>query len=469
MPRLRLHHRIVIPFVLAAIVSTSAAALFALSVVSRTLEANTRTQVTDAARMMSHSDFSVNPAVLQSARQLTGSDVLTFTATGAVVASTLDRTRQAGLIAAIIHSDGAGAALASGGEPVLRTMTCDGPCVVAFRRLENRPDTVVALIADSSAETNTIRGINRAILLAAALSLLALGIASQIVARRFTAPIDSLVAFARDVASGVSRGRAPVPPGSDDEVSRLALAFNDMLDRLDQSQQALVRSEKLGLAGLLAARVAHDVRNPLSAIKMQTQLLKSKVAHSPSDVAMVNAVLHDIALVESVVQDLIEVARPGSLTLKPANVSHVVDDALRQMAAQFGHRGIRVDTRLGADLPEVQLDAGRFRRALLNVLVNAADAMPSGGTIDIATRLDAGGRAVEVEVCDDGVGIDPAIIDRVFDPFVSTKRDGVGLGLVNAKAVVESHGGHMSLRRRERRGTCVRIMIPITTSTTERH
>jgi signal transduction histidine kinase len=459
--RLRLHHRIVIPFVLVAVVATSAAALFALSVVSRTFEADSERQATAAAEMMSRSDFALNPSVVQSARQLTGSDVLTFTAGGAIVAGTLDRTRQANLIAAITHSDGVQAALGSSGESVVRRMTCDGPCVVAYRRLANRPDTVVAIIGDASAAAAAVRGITRTILLAAALSLVAMGLASQIVARRLTAPIDALVAFARDVVPGSSPKRAPVPPGSDDEVSRLARAFNDMLDRLDQAQQALVRSEKLGLAGLLAARVAHDVRNPLSAIKMQTQLLRAKVAHTPADVAMVDAVLHDIALVESVVRDLIELARPGDLTMAPADLNGVVDDALQQMAPQFGHRGIRVDTRLDGHLPDVALDAGRFRQALLNVLVNAADAMPTGGTITVVTRLDAEASTVELDVCDDGVGVNSAVLDRVFDPFVSTKRDGVGLGLVNAKAVVESHGGRITLEPREPRGTRVRITMPV--------
>ena len=97
---------------------------------------------------------------------------------------------------------------------------------------------------------------------------------------------------------------------------------------------------------------------------------------------------------------------------------------------------------------DVDLDVGRFRQALLNLLGNAADAMPTGGTLTVSRRTVGEDSSVVLDICDDGVGIDPSIRERLFDPFVSTKRDGVGLGLVNAKAVVESHGGTRRAHRR---------------------
>jgi signal transduction histidine kinase len=103
-----------------------------------------------------------------------------------------------------------------------------------------------------------------------------------------------------------------------------------------------------------------------------------------------------------------------------------------------------------------------FRQALLNVLVNASEALPHGGEISVETRRQAEG--IVIDLCDDGVGIDAAVIDRVFDPFVSTKREGVGLGLVNAKAVVEAHGGQIALTARQPKGTRAGIMLPIRSS-----
>ena len=102
-----------------------------------------------------------------------------------------------------------------------------------------------------------------------------------------------------------------------------------------------------------------------------------------------------------------------------------------------------------------------MKQALVNIINNAADAMPTGGTLSVTTRNSGGGSTLHMDICDDGTGVDPAIRDRVFDAFVSTKRDGVGLGLVNAKAVVDMHGGFIELAPREPKGTRVTITLPL--------
>jgi signal transduction histidine kinase len=280
---------------------------------------------------------------------------------------------------------------------------------------------------------------------------------SQAVVRRVTAPLDRLVRFVRELSPSDRKRRASV---GENEVGALARAFNDMLERLEQAQDALVQSEKLALAGLIAARVAHDIRNPLSSIKMQTQLLRARPDLDADAVASLGEVLHDIEQVESVIRNLLELARPGELRLDQTSVNTVVQDALRQLAPQFRHRKISVHEQLDTDLPQVRLDRGRFKQALLNVLVNASEAMPTGGEVSVSSRLSAPAEIV-VEICDDGMGVDQETLERVFDPFVSTKRDGVGLGLVNAKAVVEAHGGRIRLSPRSPKGTCASIWIPV--------
>jgi len=270
-----------------------------------------------------------------------------------------------------------------------------------------------------------------------------------------TAPLDRLVRFVR-TASPQSAARARV---GDDEIGALAEAFNTMLDRLDESRAALVRSEKLGLAGLFAARVAHDIRNPLSSIKMQTQLQRSKVVAGTEDHEVLGAVLHDVAQVESVVRDLMDLANPGALALRPGDLNAALRDALEQLSAQLAYRKIRVEQSLASRLPPVAIDAQRLRQALVNVIVNGSEAMHTGGELRVSTGAE--GSTVWARICDDGVGIDPALIERVFDPFVSTKPEGVGLGLVNVKSVVEGHGGGIRLEPRQPRGTCAYIWLPV--------
>ncbi len=458
---LRLQHRIVIPFAVVALAATLAVSIVALTVVSRTLESRTINQIQNTAAVISQSEFALNATILRSVHQLTGADVITFTTQGAVLATTLDEPTQHALIRAVADGAVPGAPAEAPGHVVVRRTQCAAPCFVAYARMAARPDAIVAVIAQSSELAAATQALTRTILIAAILSVLLMILVSQVVARRVTAPLNALVAFTRNVSPDGSSARADV--GSD-EVGRLAAAFNDMLDRLDRSRDALVRSEKLALAGLMAARVAHDVRNPLSSMKIQAQLLGSCLGDQVQSRKLLDAVLRDIQQLESVVRDLIELARPGELHRQPTDVDAVVADVLQQLAAQLAYRKITVDAALPAGLPPVDLDERRFRQALLNLMGNAADAMPTGGTLTVNAQLADRGSSVILDICDDGVGIDPAIRDRLFDPFVSTKRDGVGLGLVNAKAVVDSHGGTLELAPRSPKGTRARIVLPVSTA-----
>ncbi len=453
MTGLRLHHRIVIPFILIALATTAAAAWVALATSADALRVRVQAQLMSAASVAARPDFALNPAIVQSMRQVLGADIVATGPGGEILASSLPESR-APLAAAVARA--VAATPISIRDPIVVDVECGAPCLVVYKAFDDRPEAGVALIADTSELVSTTRSVARTILVAAAVSIFVMVLVSQAVVRRVTLPLDRLVRFTREVQPETSQARAPV---GEDEIGALAEAFNGMLDRLSRSQAALVRSEKLGLAGLFAARVAHDIRNPMSAIKMQTQLVKARHRGDADTTATLDAVLSDINQVESVIKDLLEVARPGELIRVEAHVNTVVQDALQQLAAQFTHRRIVVATTLASDLPALRLDTSRMKQALLNVLVNASEALPTGGQIAVSTgRTPPGG--IAIGICDDGVGVEAAVLDRVFDPFVSTKPDGVGLGLVNAKAIVERHGGTIQLTPRQPRGVCVTITLP---------
>jgi signal transduction histidine kinase len=451
--RLRLHHRIVIPFAVVGLVATSVSAFLALTVTSREFQAGIRTQLLNTADVISRGGFAFNPAILRSVKAITGADVVTFDSTGSVVSTTVDPARK-DVMAAVLGPP-ARDARAAGPNGIVREMSCGNPCIVAYRPVLERADTLVAVVFETDATTAALRAVSRTIVLAAIASLAALVLISQFVARRVTAPIDALVRFSQDVGAG-SSARAEV---GDDEVGRLGRAFNQMLDRLDESKQAKVRNEKLALAGMFAARVAHDIRNPLASMKINTQLLEAAVKADEKNAELVRAMLHDISQVESVIRDLIELARPGELRLVPVDMNAVVRTVMRQLDTRLTHRKVAHRLNLADRLPPVNIDTERFSQVLTNVIVNAIDAMPNGGSLAVSTTGSSG--EIVIDVDDDGVGIDPAIADRVFDPFVSSKPEGVGLGLVNAKAVVEGHGGRIRLEPRQPRGTRARISLPV--------
>jgi signal transduction histidine kinase len=453
---LRLHHRIVIPVVAVALVTTSLAAFVSQSLIRRTLEARVVSQLASAAGAVSRSDFALNQTILARVKEITGADIVTYTITGQVLASNLtdaSRTR----LASIVSADRS-IVTAPADQTVVKQLDCAGvPCFVAWRRVSTSPDTIIALVEQASELNASTQAMTRIILLSAGLSLIVLVLVGQLVAARVTKPLDRLVAFTREVSSGSAGRRALV---GDDEVGTLAAAFNDMLDRLERAQEALVRSEKLGLAGLLAARVAHDIRNPLSSLKMQAQLLRSRVPGDEGQ-TMLRAVLHDVEQVESVVRGLLELAKPGEVALQPTQLNEVVEQVLDHLALQLKHRKVILDTDLDASLPSISLDPQRFKQAFLNILSNANEAMPNGGTLSVSTRRAEDGSSVLLRVCDDGIGVDPDLLERVFDPFVSSKREGVGLGLVNTKSIVESHGGWVRLAPRSPNGTCVTVSLPL--------
>ena len=452
--RLRLHHRIVIPVAVVAVGAILASSLIALTVVSREFESRTRSQLANTADVIARGGFAFNPTILRSVKMITGADVITFDTSGALVSTTVDPS-QTTLIAAVTTGQDARDAQTAGPAGIVRDLSCGEPCIVAYRPAMGRPGTLIAVVFQTSATTAANRAVSRTILLAALASLAALVLISQLVARRVTAPIAALVRFSQEVGAG-SSARAAV---GDDEVGRLGRAFNQMLDRLDESKVAKVRNEKLALAGFFAARVAHDIRNPLASMKINAQLVESAVGGDERNQAAISAVLHDISTVEAVIRDLIELARPGELRLVPADINALIRTVMRQLDARLTHRKVTAVLNLPDRLPLVKIDTQRFSQVLNNVVINAVDAMINGGVLTVTTHVE--GAELIIDVDDDGVGLDPAIADRIFDPFVSSKPEGVGLGLVNAKAVVEGHGGRIQLTPRQPRGTRARIALPV--------
>ncbi|MEW6321525.1 MAG: ATP-binding protein [Acidobacteriota bacterium] len=451
----RLHDRIAFSFAVVALVATVPAASVALLVISDTFEARMVSQALNTADVLGRGGLALNESVIENAKAITGADLVAFDESGTVIASTLDAAR--GDLARTVVAATLASPPAEEQAATLRSVACDVPCHVAVRRLAGRPDRLLAIVAQASDLDAAMAAVTRVIAVATLLALATMVIVSRLVARRVIAPIEDLAAIADSVAGGAPPQRAREGP---DEVGRLGRAFNHMIDRVEESQTALVRSEKLALTGLLAARVAHEIRNPLSAIKLQTQLLGRDVAGRPDAQALVDAVLRDIRKVEAVIADLIELARPGEPRVQAAQINTLVADVLGEMEPQLTHRRIVVTRRLADGLPDVSLDRGRVARALVNLIANSAEAMPDGGHLTIATALDEPARSIVLEVCDDGAGIDPAMRDRLFSPFATSKPDGVGLGLVNARAIVEQHGGTIRLESPGGGGTRAIIRLP---------
>jgi two-component system sensor histidine kinase HydH len=189
--------------------------------------------------------------------------------------------------------------------------------------------------------------------------------------------------------------------------------------------------------------MGHELRNPLSGIKMSAQLLGKKLADLGSEGdESVQVILGEIERLEVVVEDLLTFAGPAKLDTQPGDVNEVVRGVLFFMKRQLDHADVMIDDELDDTVPEVPLDPQRLRQVVLNLVLNAVEAMPGGGTLTV--RTEAADDVVEIALADTGRGIKPEDADTIFEPFFTTKKGGSGLGLAVSKLIVEAHGGALS-------------------------
>jgi len=340
--------------------------------------------------------------------------------------------------------------------------------------------------------------------------LLAL-ILAGIVRRGVVRPVRELVEGTRRVAQGDLSHRIPVR--TIDEVGVLAASFNRMTEalgkahaeldalvatleqrveertrELQEAQAQLVQAEKLASLGKLSASIAHEINNPLSGILTYAKLLSRKLRAGLPDIEGVHAALQQLALVEretqrcvTIVRNLLDFARQREPSFQVVEVSRVIDEALSLLEHRMAIQDVQV-TREFAPVPAVRADFGQLRQAFVNVLINACEAMPGGGTLRVLTReaslpetgkggpLSATGkpgpptRFAEVLITDTGQGIPPEHLSNIFDPFFSTKEKGTGLGLSVVYGIVEKHGGRIAVESQVGRGTTVTLRFPAAAS-----
>ena len=236
------------------------------------------------------------------------------------------------------------------------------------------------------------------------------------------------------------------------EVARVGggAELDHLVDAMNRMLAEVRRTERLAVMGSVAAGVAHEIRNPLSAMKMTVQMLRQGVKEAePYDV-----ILREIERLELTAAELVGVSQP--LRKERVKLDTVVDEVLELMRRQLEHLSVRVEKRF-APAPAVEVDVARFKRCVMNLVLNGAQAMPSGGPLRVGVAARNG--RVRLEVSDEGPGVPPGIRDRVFEPFVTTKQDGVGLGLALTKRIVEDHGGTIGFEPAER-GTTFWIELP---------
>ncbi|MBW2091039.1 MAG: HAMP domain-containing protein, partial [Deltaproteobacteria bacterium] len=298
---------------------------------------------------------------------------------------------------------------------------------------------------------------------------------SYLLSRRLVRPLARMLVRVKALAEGKYQpGLEPV--SGTGEIGELEEAFEGMarnlienrqkleenLASLKKAQESLIKSEKMATVGRLAAGLAHELGNPLGAIQGFVHLFRREDLTEAERTDFLNRLQTELTRMDSIIHSLLDFARPAKTKTRPVNLNELVKDGLALIEVQKWFKTLEVKTDLATDLPPVRAEANQMTQVLLNLLSNAGQAMPNGGTITIRTGRQGEDLAF-VSVADTGPGIMPEDLEKIFDPFFTRKEpgEGTGLGLSVSLSIVESFGGRIEVENLPDKGTLLTVLLPV--------
>jgi signal transduction histidine kinase len=224
-------------------------------------------------------------------------------------------------------------------------------------------------------------------------------------------------------------------------------------------KERLNRAERLSALGEMAAGISHEIRNPLGIIRSSAELLKKKVIKIDHTNNIPDIIIEESSRLNNIITDFINFARPRSPKLSPCRIEEVIEKNISFLSMQIKEKGYIIKQDYQNSLPEIQADADMLYQSFLNILINAMQAMPNGGTINVA--ISANEKIVVIDFEDEGQGIAEDVLEKIWDPFFTTKEMGTGLGLGVVKNIIESHGGSIQILNRAAGGAQVTVELPV--------
>jgi two-component system, NtrC family, sensor histidine kinase PilS len=259
---------------------------------------------------------------------------------------------------------------------------------------------------------------------------------------------------------------SPLKDSSDREMGNIFI-FQD-LTRLREMEEHLKRADRMAAVGKMAAGIAHEIRNPLASISGSIEILKEEMVSSPQNQQLMGIVLREVNHLNTLIADFLLFARPFNPGKEKIHLNRLIEEILQMFThgPDFNRR-IRLETQFQDDL-YLQGDPHQIRQVFWNLLINAAQAMPEGGTLRVEVRKNASPPAVsdgrvhgEISVIDSGTGIGEEELEKIFDPFHTTKERGTGLGLSIVHSIVEGYGGKVTVRSRKGKGSVFSVSLPL--------
>jgi signal transduction histidine kinase len=450
----RILFRIIFPF--AALFAGAAVIFWLLSsyLIGRYLQDDLKQQMVRVVRVISQSSYVLNPLILLHMKDVINAEIILFDGEGKILHCTIPGFSRSDLSAEIVQQ---GFKMGNPDQPIIEFQGARYHAVIQPLTLSGHGQAFMCLwkpAGESDQLQSRIFATTGWLALAGILAMTLLG---YLVVRTITLPVEELVGVTSRIAESDFSQRAVVR--STDEIGMLAESFNRMMDQLQSYEKMLVESEKMATAGRMAAGLAHEIRNPLTSIKMFVQVLHNRLQGQQDNQKMAASLLQEIERLERIIEQIVERARPGELRTRPGNINEQLTELLALAAPSLQAGNIRLESHLSPSLPELHYDPEKMKQVFWNLLINSREAMPKGGRIAIASiAVDNG---VEITFADSGTGIQDGNIDICFKSFYSTKPDGLGLGLSTSRKIVEKHGGTLLLANRAEGGAIATIRLPV--------
>lgn len=458
-----LRYQILIPFTAVLIVAIAAVSIISSVLAAKRARAQIETQLRNIATTLAESSFQLTDAVLQQMHGLSGADFAFVDEDDRVVAASRSIALPAGVRAAPATATkelGLDSPVSIDGEQYFQTVMAIGG------RGSQEPGKLhllypVRIWQEAISEAATPP------LVVGGIALVVTALVALVIAARFTRPILEL---RRQVQRIAEADFTPMPlPSRNDELRDLAVAVNRLAERLTTMERAIRRGERLALLGQLAGGLAHQLRNHVTGARMAVQLHQRQCA---DDRESLDVALRQLTLTEDHLKQLLTSPQVGSHLaseprLEKCRLSDIIDEVAKLIGPSLEHRRIELavvapfheakNSAANVATDEILADSSQLRQAILNLVINASEAVGPGGEVRLETIVSP--EDVTIRVCDNGPGPLPEIVERLFEPFATSKPEGVGLGLFVAKQIATRHGGRLEYKRAESQ-TCFELTLP---------
>lgn len=448
-----IYFRLIIPLGVTLLLAMLAAWVIAVQVLTSTIDRRLDDQLEHATAILADGEFPFSPDLISRVDRLVEARIALLDASGAVRLSTTNGPANEALATLAqempeMQDD----------QPALLTREAAGNAWrIAVRRLSRtRDERFHYVVAAASLAATRQAAWDAAMLLGAAMLLATILLAwfGNYFARSITGPISDLASMADRIAEGERDISSSFT--ADNEIGLLARALNGMASRLTQYESELAHQSRLSGLGDLSARLAHEVRNPLTAIKMQLQLLEESVPEK--DAGRVQTLLNEIRRMELMMESALTLAAPLVLHRRKVQPEAVISELAELLKPSLSHRNIALEIAVERS-PDISADPDRLRQVLLNLINNAADELGDGGIIRVSARTVDDGASLEIRVEDSGPGF-----RQDADGQEQRKPFGLGLGLTICREIVEQHGGQLLPAARSELGGAqfaIRLPVPI--------